>query len=124
MAVENTSEALDTRRIIAISYGVDGKYSERMFTRGVDGYWYSGTVRFCRSGLKNFSLSDDAETLFCPIPDDEEISRWVLADGTVFTSVDNSRILNPEAVRIALFDGTVAVVPTGRLDYVQDLRNC
>lgn len=124
MTVENTPKELDTRRIIAISYGVDGKYRERVFTRGTDGYWHSGTIRLCRNGLKNFRLTDDAETLYYPIPDDREISRWVLVDGTVVSSMDNSLILNPEAVRIALFDGTVIVIPAGRLNYVQDLHDC
>ncbi|MGR4830143.1 hypothetical protein, partial [Bifidobacterium adolescentis] len=60
-------------------------------------------------------------TKFYPIPDDEKLSRWVLKDGTVITSSENSDILNPEAMCVMTFDGTRIVIPAEQLNYVQDM---
>ena len=79
-----------------------------------DGNYYAGCGRFYASDIED-------RTKFYPIPDDEKLSRWVLKDGTVITSSENSDILNPEAMRVMTFDGTCIVIPTEQLNYVQDM---
>lgn len=114
MVCKNTPDNWATRRVLAISYSPDGRYKETLFEREEDGNYYAGCGRFYASDIED-------RTKFYPISDDEKLSRWVLKDGTVITSSENSDILNPEAMRVMTFDGTRIVIPAEQLNYVQDM---
>lgn len=113
----------DSRRLLAISYGQDGRYRERLFERRNDGYWHSGRDVFSSNSLRVFWLTLEGETRFYPIPDGMGVSRWALGNGSVVTSPSDDTMLDTGGARITIFDGTHMTIPADRIDYIQNLED-
>ena len=112
---------LTVRRAIAISYGTDGRYKERMFRyRNGTNYLDALLGGFNREAMKNAGFDPDAEPKAYAIPEDVPLFRWVLTDGTVVTSTTG--FPQNDYVVLRTLDGRDMFVPVSNVDYVIELR--
>lgn len=136
MSVEQ-AENPATKRAIAIQYDRAGRYHERFFVRTKDingvrymnGYYTACATDFMERGggfeAGMYAAGFDPDALETPkvyaIPDDIPLHRWVLKDGTVVTTANDSP--QGDSVDLRTLDGRGMFVPTSNVAYVIELED-